>query len=117
MSKKDIANVLAILDAIDQIKKYTENVIDADAFYQNRIVFDATLMNFVLIGEMTERLSDELKNKATHIEWQKIKGFRNMIAHDYLGIDAEEVWQIIADDLYPFRTDVQKIINKLQQDR
>lgn len=116
MFKKDIANVLAILDAIDQIQKYTENIDDADIFYQNRIVFDATLMNFVLIGEMTERLSNELKNNATHIEWQKIKGFRNMIAHDYLGIDAEEVWQIINDDLCSFRTDIQEILAKLQRD-
>ena len=115
MSKNDVANVLAILDAIDQIQKYTENIDHAAAFHQNRIVFDATLMNFVLIGEMTERLSDEVKKEAMHVEWQKIKGFRNMIAHDYLGIDAEEVWQIIADDLYPLRNDIREILTKLRR--
>ena len=107
--------MLAILDAINHIQDYTANIENADEFYQNRIVFDATLMNFILIGEMMERLSDKLKSEAPHIEWRKIKGFRNMIAHDYLGIDAEEVWQIIADDLYPFRADIQEILVKLQQ--
>lgn len=67
------------------------------------MIFDATLMNFVLIGEMCDRISDELKKQHPEIDWKKIKGFRNMIAHDYLGIDAEEVWQIVSDDIIPLR--------------
>lgn len=86
MSKNDQGNLLAILDAIIQIESYTDKVVDADDLYNNRIVFDATLMNFIVIGEMCERISDELKSKYPEIDWWKIKGFRNLIAHDYLEI-------------------------------
>jgi uncharacterized protein with HEPN domain len=51
-------------------------------------------MNFIVIGEMSERLSSELKEQYPEVNWQKIKDFRNLVARDYLGIDAEEVWQI-----------------------
>jgi hypothetical protein len=40
-----------------------------------------------------------LKNKYFEVDWNKIKDFRNLVAHDYLGIDAEEVWQIIYNHL------------------
>jgi uncharacterized protein with HEPN domain len=47
---------------------------------------------FFVIGEMVDKLSEEIKRKHPEIEWIKIKGFRNIVAHDYFGIDAEEVW-------------------------
>lgn len=53
------------------------------------------MMNFVVIGEMVDKISDEFKKSLSNIEWIKIKGFRNIVAHDYFGIDAEEVLQII----------------------
>lgn len=63
-------------------------------------IIDATLMNFIVIGEMTSKISEALIRE-THdqIDWFKMKGFRNIIAHNYFGVDAEEVWQIIQDKL------------------
>ena len=43
------------------------------------------------------------------IEWNRIKGFRNLVAHDYFGIDAEEVWQIISNDLSIFKVKIEEI--------
>ena len=99
MLEKDHANLLAILDAAGKILRFTEDHTDADTFYEDQRTFDAVLMNFVLIGETVSKLSDELKHENDHIPWQKIKGFRNMIAHDYFGVDAEEVWQIVQNSL------------------
>ena len=78
-----------------------------NADYRN---FDATMMNFVVIGEMVDKLSEDFKNHHPEIEWQKIKGFRNIVAHDYFGIDAEEVWQIIINKIPKLKTDIQSII-------
>ncbi len=52
-------------------------------------------MNFVVIGESVTKLSQEIKNLHPHIPWAKIKDFRNIVAHNYFGVDAEEVWQIV----------------------
>ena len=113
MPANDRPNLMAIVDAIDQIQNYTDEIANADDFYENRMVFDATLMNFVLIGEMCGRISDELKGTHSEVEWQKIKDFRNLVAHDYLGIDAEEVWQIIGDKLVPLRGQIEQILKDL----
>lgn len=111
MSDKDRANLLAMLDAIDQIRSYTDHITDADQFFDNRLVFDATLMNFVVLGEMATRVSESTRSLNLQIEWPEIRTFRNLVAHEYLGIDAEEVWQIIHDNIPGLRQSLEKLLD------
>jgi len=67
-------------------------------------------MNFVVLGEAVIRLSTQLKEKENHIPWHKIKGFRNIVAHDYFGVDAEEVWQIIKNNIPDFEDQISAIL-------
>ena len=69
------------------------------------------MMNFVVIGEMVDKLSNEFKKKHHEIEWTNIKGFRNIVAHDYFGIDAEEVWQIIKNKIPALKTDIKSLLD------
>jgi uncharacterized protein with HEPN domain len=55
---------------------------------------DAVIRNFEIIGEAANRLPEEFKEKYQHIDWHRIRGFRNRIVHDYFGIDYQIVWQI-----------------------
>ena len=107
MLTKDQLCLESILEAIDRIIEYTSCIKTADDFNDNYQIFDATMMNFVVIGEMVNKLSDEFKNTHPEIEWIKIKGFRNVVAHDYFGIDAEEVWQIIINKIPSLKADIQ----------
>ena len=99
MLTKDQHCIDSIIEAIDRIIEYTTDIKSADDFNNDYRNFDATMMNFVVIGEMVDKISDELKSNHPEIEWIKIKGFRNIVAHDYFGIDAEEVWQIIRNKI------------------
>ena len=108
--KKDKANLLAIIDSIDKIQEYISGMVSPHEYYSSNVVFDATLMNFIIIGEMTDRISTEMKAKYQEIDWQKVKDFRNLVAHDYLGIDAEEVWQIIQNHLPLLKKNVEHIL-------
>ena len=100
ISQKDYCCLLNMLDAIDKIKQYSVSFSSSDDFENDNQAFDASLMNFIVIGEMVEKLSEELKNTLENeIDWYKIKSFRNILAHNYFGVDAEEVWQIIHNDL------------------
>ena len=67
MSGRDRASLLAMLDAITQIEVYTANAADAGEFYADRLVFDGALMNFVLLGEMCTRVSDEPRARSADI--------------------------------------------------
>ena len=106
MLTKDQHCLEAIIEATDRIIEYTSGFKSADDFNNDHRNFDATMMNFVVIGEMVDKLSDDFKVKNSKIEWIKIKGFRNLVAHDYFGIDAEEVWQIIKNKIPKLRSDI-----------
>ena len=111
MLTKDHHCLESILEAIDRIIEYTSGIKTADDFDKDYRNFDATMMNFMIIGEMIDKISDEFKKKHPEIEWIKIKGFRNMVAHDYFGIDAEEVWQIIKTKIPTLKSDIKLLLD------
>ena len=110
MSNKDKASLLAIIDSIERINAYVSSMFTAGDYYRSNVVFDATLMNFITIGEMVDRVSRDLKDSHSELDWQKMKDFRNLVAHDYLGVDAEEVWQIIKNDLPMLKEKIKEIL-------
>ncbi len=111
MLSKDHHCLESILEAIDRIIEYNSGINTADDLDKDYRNFDATMMNFVVIGEMIDKISDEFKKKYPEIEWIKIKGFRNIVAHDYFGIDAEEVWQIIKTKIPTLKSDIKLLLD------
>jgi uncharacterized protein with HEPN domain len=100
-----------MLDSIQKIQDYSGEFKNADELYEDTKSFDATMMNFVVIGEMVEKLSaDFLSETENDIDWFKVRGFRNIIAHNYFGIDAEEVWQIIHNSLNNLKAGLENTI-------
>jgi uncharacterized protein with HEPN domain len=61
-----------------------------------------------MVGKLSDELVETSKNK---IDWFKIKSFRNILAHNYFGVDAEEVWQIIHDSLPKLKTQLKELTN------
>lgn len=112
MSKKENAVVLLMLEAIDKIFRYTNDLNTAAEFDQDIESFDAVMMNFIALGECVSKLSGNFKEQNQQIDWQKISNFRNVLAHDYFGILADEVWEIIKKHLPVLKSDLEKIQNK-----
>lgn len=113
MSEKDKLNLLSISESIKKILEYSDEYSNADEFYKNQRDFDAAMMNFIVIGEMVARLSEKFIEENKQIDWYKIRGFRNIVAHNYFGIDAEEVWQIIQTDIPKLQKEINDILQKL----
>lgn len=111
LSKHILFNLKSLLEAIEKIELYSQEFHDSDEFYHDQKSFDAAMMQFVVIGEVISRLDDSYKNAHTEIPWQKIKDFRNIIAHDYFGIDADEIWDIIVNKLLPLKNDIHKLVD------
>ena len=110
VSRRDYFCLLNMLDAIDKIKQFSSPFATADDFSDDVQAFDATLMNFIVLGEMVEKLSEELIDASNEkIDWYEIKGFRNILAHNYFGVDAEEVWQIIHNSLLELETQLKRM--------
>ena len=110
MLSKDRHALESIIESIDKINSYIKGFSNPDQFNDDQLSFDAVLMNFIIIGEMVAKLSEDCKVSYPSVEWFKIKGFRNLVAHDYFGIDAEEVWQIVKNDLPTLRKSIKRIL-------
>lgn len=82
-----------ILDSCHKIMEYTESM-TYDDFVKDSKTIDAVIRNFEIIGEAANRLPESFKESHAQIDWHRIRGFRNRIVHDYMGIDYEIVWEI-----------------------
>ena len=82
-----------ILQCSGKIINYSQNL-SYDEFTADEKCMDAVIRNFEIIGEAANRLPEEIRNQFSNVDWFRIKGFRNRIVHDYMGIDFEIVWNI-----------------------
>jgi uncharacterized protein with HEPN domain len=70
-----------------------------DAFFSSDTLQDAVLRNLQVMCESTQMLSIAYKQAHPALDWRRIADFRNRLVHDYLGVDLEIVWKVIAEDL------------------
>lgn len=110
MHNNDYYILLSAFDAVDKILKYTVIYKNAEEFYENDRDFDAAMMNFVVLGEMVGKLSEDFKFSNSQINWEKIYGLRNIIAHHYFGINVDLIWQIIQNELPIFRSQIKDLL-------
>jgi len=101
-----------ILLAIDEILNYIENY-DFNVFVDDSKTKFASIKQLEIIGEAANHITDETKTKFSDVEWQKITGLRNILVHEYFGIDEKIVWGIITKDLPILRTVIFNIIQKI----
>lgn len=107
----DVERLRHILDFIGRVEMYTRA--GRDAFLADQMVQDAVLRNFEIIGEAARTLSSTTKDRAPSIEWRKIVGMRDHVAHGYFGVDLDLVWDTTVRDLPPLRAAVEKLLSEL----
>lgn len=101
-----------ILDAIDEVEAYTKNSTLAK-FLENSMMRFASVKQIEIIGEAANYLTNETKEKFSSVEWGQITGMRHILVHEYFGIDAELVWQVIMNDLPVLKKTIKEIIQGL----
>ncbi len=107
----DSLSLQTIIASITKITFYASTSQNADDFYHDSKSFDACMIHFINIGEMIERLSPHIKEEHINISWKDIKNFRNLVAHNYFGIDADEIWDIINNHLPKLKNDIQTMLD------
>ena len=106
--KDDKLYLIHISECISRMEQYVTG--GREEFLKSTLVQDAVLRNLQVLAESTQRLSDSLKSQHAKIDWRAIAGFRNVLVHDYLGVDVERVWQILVSDLPALRETVQAML-------
>ena len=87
-----------IIESIHRIKEYTKDITFED-FIKNKLILDAVLRNFEIIGEAIKNIPEELLKKYPSIDWKGIKGFRDIVAHRYFSLQLELIWDLIINKL------------------
>ena len=101
-----------IQESAEKILEYTKDF-TFDEFSKDNKTVDAVIRNFEIIGEASNLLPDEIKDKYSETDWHRIRGFRNRIVHDYFGVDLQIVWKITFDQIPGLITDIVKILRRL----
>lgn len=95
-----------MIEFAERVLSYTEGM-DQDGFVADARTYDTTLRNIELIGEAARRVPEGVQEAYPDIPWRRIIGTRNRVAHGYLGIDDDVIWDI-------FQTEVPVLLDKLR---
>jgi uncharacterized protein with HEPN domain len=98
-----------ILQAAKEIESYIDNV-DFEEFSSNSMMFNACVRQLEIIGEASNRLTIEVHENNPQIPWRAIIGFRNVLVHEYFGVDDKIVWSVIQQEIPSLITNVEMIL-------
>lgn len=105
--KEDKIYLLNILEAIEKIETYT--VSGKDEFIKSTLIQDGVIRNLEIIGEATKRISPDLREQHTDIPWRQMAGLRDVLIHDYMGVDLVTVWNVVYRELPKVKSKVKEI--------
>lgn len=87
-----------ILEAISKIRQFTAGL-DLSAFSQDAKTLDAVVRNLEIIGEAVKHLPDDVRTRSSEVDWKKIAGLRDILIHEYFGVNIEVIWNIVQQKL------------------
>jgi len=111
--KKDGVFLRHIMESINAIESHMRGV-TTDTFFASVLIQDAVIRRIEIIGEATKNLSAELKSKYPHIPWRSIAGMRDVLIHEYLGVDLKLVLDTATKKLPTLKKQIETIL-KLEE--
>ena len=100
-----------ILESVQKIESYTKGF-SKEAFQADPKTVDAVVRNLEIIGEAIKKIPAEVRTNYPGIEWRKIAGLRDILAHEYFGVDVEIIWDLVANKLRPLVEEIRGILSK-----
>ena len=100
--------MLDIQEAIDRIERYAAS--GREAFERDELVQTWILHHLQILGEAVRAITSDLKQQHPEISWQQIAGMRNILVHDYFGIDLDIVWAVVEKDLPALKQRIAKML-------
>jgi uncharacterized protein with HEPN domain len=98
MSRRELLYLEDIQESCEKVLRFTEGMTYKD-FVHDELHFDAVLRNLEVIGEAVKNISEETRRISPQIKWRKIAGFRDIVAHEYFGVNEETVWDIVEKEI------------------
>jgi len=114
MKDKNLFRLKHIRDSIVKIEYLVSTLHSQDNFEIKWVEQDAIISNLEVIGEAVTNISDDLKQNYPDVSWKEIKGMRNVVTHQYFGIELNEIWSTVINDIPLLKKQIQKIIEDIE---
>jgi len=101
-----------ILQAARNIERYAKGI-SAKKLKQNKLVIDAVTRNLEIIGEAAKHVPAAIRKKYPDVEWRKISGLRDILAHEYFGVDKDVLLDIIVNKVPKLKKEISGIIKQI----
>lgn len=114
MNRDDHVYLLHIIDAVGQIETYVSGISYED-FISSRMHQDAVIRQFEILGEATKNISTHTRNNHPDIPWKDIAGMRDILIHQYFGVDLGSVWDSATSDMPAIKPLLEKLVADLSK--
>jgi uncharacterized protein with HEPN domain len=109
--RNDRTYLTHIKEAIESIEAYLKDT-DYNSFASNKMMVDAVVRELEIIGEASNSLSNEFREKYSEILWRRMKNMRNFLIHEYFGVNTKVVWETCKNDVPKLKKFVKTALNE-----
>ena len=109
--KNDKIYLVHIMECIQSIETYIE--LGEVEFFKSKLIQDAVIRNLEVIGEATKKISPELKHREHDIPWIEMAGLRDVLIHDYFGVDLDIVWNVVKQELPRIYNQIENLLKEI----
>ena len=111
MSRNEIMYLMDMTESCEKVLRFTHGLTQAE-FTADEKTYDAVVRNLEIVGEAAKQVSQEVRTKLPQVEWRKIAGLRDMLAHAYFGIDNVILWDVVQNKVPELLTLLNNFLDK-----
>jgi uncharacterized protein with HEPN domain len=108
------ARLLHAIEAVEAIQRYTAD--GREAFFADGKTQDAVIRNIEVLGQAVKGISDDTRALEREVPWRKIAGMRDVLIHEYFGVELGLVWDVVEDELPRLRPQLERLSKRLDEE-